>query len=286
MTVNVLVEAIEQGVPLIVLSPHLDDAALSCGALMIHAARRTSVTVATFFTEAGQPPYTLSARRYLHQVGARSAQALFQQRQVEDRAALEPMGIKCVHIGLADALFRRRPHPEPQSLRGRLLPELTHVYPIYRVHITSGKIAAADVGTLRDVCDTVQLLAGSGPSLVLAPMGVGSHVDHVLVRSAAERSGARLVYYSDFPYNQRARLPESMIQRKGLMETQWCEVTLAKANLIQAYKTQVQALFQGGDIPLVPEVFFSMPADTERFGDAHEFLIGGNDSAVKGRNKW
>ena len=49
------------------------------------------MTVATLFTEAGGAPYTLSARRYLHQVGARNAQALYQQRRAEDRAALEPL---------------------------------------------------------------------------------------------------------------------------------------------------------------------------------------------------
>ena len=54
MSVNVLTEPIERGVPLIVLAPHLDDAALSCGAFMIHAATRTSVTVVTLFTE-GRP---------------------------------------------------------------------------------------------------------------------------------------------------------------------------------------------------------------------------------------
>ena len=54
LPVNMLTEAIEQGVPLIVLSPHLDDAVLSCGALLIYAARRTPVTVVTLFTEAGR----------------------------------------------------------------------------------------------------------------------------------------------------------------------------------------------------------------------------------------
>ena len=63
--------------PLVVLSPHLDDAALSCGAMMIHACQTIPVTVATLFTEAGPPPYTLSTRRYLHQVGARDAPALY-----------------------------------------------------------------------------------------------------------------------------------------------------------------------------------------------------------------
>ena len=109
MPVNMLTEAIEQGVPLVVLSPHLDDAVLSCGALMIHAAKRTPVTVVTLFTEAGPPPYTLSARRYLRQVGAEDAESLYRQRRAEDRAALEPMGITWVHAGLTEALYRRRP---------------------------------------------------------------------------------------------------------------------------------------------------------------------------------
>ena len=279
MTANVLTEAIEQGVPLIVLAPHLDDAALSCGALMIHAAERTSVTVATFFTEAGRPPYTLSARRYLHQVGARNAQALFQQRQAEDRAALEPVGIKCIHVGLTDALFRRLPNPERWSRCARVLPELAHVYPVYRMHIISGHIAAADADTLRDVCEVVQRLADSGPHLVLAPMGIGGHVDHMLVRSAAEMSGARVVYYSDFPYNQRTLFHDGFIQRKNLVETQWFELAEAKADLIRAYGTQVQALFQGGNIPLVPEVFFSMP------GDAGGPFVGGNNNLRERQRK-
>jgi LmbE family N-acetylglucosaminyl deacetylase len=261
-----------------VLAPHLDDAALSCGALMLHAARHTSVTVATLFTEADQAPYTLSARRYLRQVGARSAPALYQQRRDEDRAALEPIGITCVHAGLTEALFRRRSYPGRWPLAARLLPEFAHTYPVYRMHITSGRIAAADGGTLHEVCDVIQRLAGSGPNLVLAPLGVGGHVDHVLVRTAAERSGARVVYYSDFPYNQRDPVYNAFIQRKGLVEMRWVKLAEAKAELIRAYGTQVETLFQGGRIPLVPEVFFFVP-------DAEKCLPGASDSLTKVRNK-
>ena len=282
MTVNLLTEAIEQGVPLTVLAPHLDDAALSCGALMIHAAKRTTVTVVTFFTEAGQPPYTLSARRYLQQTGARSAQTLYQQRQAEDRVALEAVGITCVQVGLTDALFRRRPHPGLRSLCGRLLPELAYIYPVYRMHITSGHIAAADAGTLRDVCDIIQRLAGPGQSLILAPLGVGHHVDHVLVRSAAERSGTRVIYYSDFPYNQQHPVHDAFIRRKGLVETQWFELGAAKAELIRAYGTQTQALFRDGHIPLVPEVFF-VPGDSR--SDVGKVLPGAAGNLAKVRKK-
>ena len=40
--------------------------------------------------------------------------------------------------------------------------------------------------------------------------------------------------------------------------------TEAKAELIRAYGTQVQALFNGGSIPLVPEVFFFSGIDSGR----------------------
>jgi LmbE family N-acetylglucosaminyl deacetylase len=259
MAVNVLDEAIRDDVPLIVLSPHLDDAALSCGALMMRAVQHTSVTVVTLFTESSGPPYTLSGRRYLHQMGARSAQALYQQRRSEDQAALRPFGVNCVHAGLTDALFRRHPSPGPWPLRARLLPELAHIYPTYRLHVIAGQIAAADAGTLRDVCDVIQRLVSAGPCVLLAPLGVGGHVDHVLVRSAAEGSGNPVVYYSDVPYNRRHEVHDAFIRRNGLIESRWHDLAEAKAKLVNAYGTQVQALFRRGRIPLVPEVFFSRP---------------------------
>jgi LmbE family N-acetylglucosaminyl deacetylase len=243
---NLLAGLIEQGVPLTVLAPHLDDAVLSCGALITHAASRTAVTVATFFTEGGEGPYTMSARRYLRQVGERHAGALYQQRRAEDRAALEPLGITWVHAGLTEALFRRRPVSRSRS---------------GRAHVTSGRIAAADMGTLLAARAVIQRVTKSGPHLVLAPLGVGGHVDHVLVRTAAENSGIRVVYYSDFPYNQR---DSARGAPAGLVETRW-PVTEAKLELIRAYRSQLWSLFRGADIPVAPEVFF-VGGETQRDG--------------------
>jgi len=258
MPVNVLTEAIEARVPLVFVSPHLDDAALSCGGLLLHAARRTPVTVVTIFTEGGPPPYTLSARRYLRLVGARDARVLYQQRREEDRAALEPLGITCVHAGLTEALFRRRPEVPPGRWRDRLLPELAHVYPVYRLQITSGRIAAADAGTLEQASAVVRWLAGSGQCLLLAPLGVGGHVDHVLVHAAAARSAPRVVYYSDFPYNQRPRpwsvpwLPDGLTAIPGPAAS-----SRARTALIESYRTQTPALFRDGSIPAGPEMYFT-----------------------------
>jgi LmbE family N-acetylglucosaminyl deacetylase len=257
MPVNLLTEMARQGLLLIVLSPHLDDAVLSCGELIIQAAERTEAIVATLFTEAGPPPHTLSARRYLRQVGAPDAEALYRQRRSEDRAALESAGIASVmHAGLIDAQYRRRAVTGRRRRWARLLPELEHVYPVYRLHVMSGCIAPSDSETLRDACRFVQRLADRGPALVLAPLGVGGHVDHVLARAAAERSGAPIIYYSDFPYNQRHQADGSFIGRNGLVEAQSVQPTEAKAALIRAYRTQARALFPGDRISLAPEVFF------------------------------
>jgi LmbE family N-acetylglucosaminyl deacetylase len=254
--VNALTEAIKQGMPLVVLSPHLDDAVLSCGALMIHAARRIPVTVATLFTEANPPPYTMSARRYLRQVGAREAESLYRQRRAEDRAALERIGATCVHAGLTEALYRHRAGRGSRGWWTYLLPELQHVYPVYRLHVVSGRVAPGDAGTLEEASEFVRRTAVPGNALVLAPLGVGGHVDHVLARTAAERSGAWVGYYSDFPYNQRHPLDDAFVRQKRLTETRWSQLIEAKIDLIRVYRTQARALFDNGDIPAVPEVFF------------------------------
>jgi LmbE family N-acetylglucosaminyl deacetylase len=274
MSVKVLAHSIEHGVPLVILSPHLDDAALSCGAVMIYAARRTSVTVVTLFTEAGQPPHTFSARRYLKQVGAQSAESLYRRRRAEDRAALEPIGVTCIHAGLAEALFRRHPQRGRWASCARLLPELGHIYPTYRRHVAAGRIASADLGALHDVCDVVVRVTRARPAVVLAPLAIGTHVDHVLVRTAAERSGARVVYYSDFPYNLRHLPNGDFVRRNGLVEARWSLLVEKKANLVRAYETQVQALFKGAHIPLVPEVFFYAPSS-----------VGGSSSSTTGAAK-
>ncbi len=245
---NVLAGLIDQGMPVIVLAPHLGDAALSCGALMAYAVSRTQVTVVTFFTEGGQAPFTRPARRYLRQSGVGDAEAVYQRRRAEDRAALEPLGITCAHAGLTEAPFRR-PAGQRGSRLGHLLPGLAHRYPSF--------LAWTDAGPLRDVRENIHRVAGSGLNLVLAPLAVGGHVDHVLVRTAAQGSGAPVAYYSDFPHDRRASASEAFTYRHGLAETRWPEPAAAKAALIGAYQSQLRTPCRGADLPLAPEVFFS-----------------------------
>jgi LmbE family N-acetylglucosaminyl deacetylase len=252
-----LIEAMDGVSHLIVLSPHLDDAVLSCGALMNHARKGTPVTVVTFFTEGGAPPYTYQARRYLHQTRDRNAGSLFLARRTEDQAVLEGAGISYVHVGLTEILFRRRTRPLLNRLpwASRLIPELSHLYPTYRLHVVRGGISPDDFSTIRCILDTIDQFSPTSSTLFLAPLGIGGHKDHVLVRTAAELSRKRVAYYSDFPYNIRYSVDLSFAERNPSVQATWSHDLASKLPLIRAYRTQVDSLFPGGKIPVVPEVY-------------------------------
>ncbi|MGO9971271.1 MAG: PIG-L deacetylase family protein [Solirubrobacteraceae bacterium] len=258
MTTDPLAAALVDDIPIVVLSPHLDDAVLSCGALINYARQRTSVTVATLFTEGAPGPYTLSARRHLWRMGIRDAEQLYDRRRSEDRALLESLGLKWFHAGLTEALYRKKPGApvSDHCWRRRIIPELTHVYPTYRLHITSGRIAAQDIETLHRVCHVVEMLSREpGPRVLLAPLGIGGHVDHVLVRTAARLSGEVVVYYSEFPYNRRYPTDSEFVQRRALIATTWTRGLVLKPDLIRAYETQACDLFPSGWIAAVPDVY-------------------------------
>jgi LmbE family N-acetylglucosaminyl deacetylase len=254
---DVLTRALDDGVPLIVLSPHLDDAVLSCGALISHARRRLPVTVVTVFTQAGSPPHTLSGRRCLRISGMADAHELYKARCAEDRRLLERMGVTCLHAGFTEALFRVK-RPAGSALRrraSRLCPELAHVYATYRLHVTSGRVATRDATTVIDIARVIDEAVARQPGLILAPLGVGGHVDHVLVRTAAGLCGGEVGYYSEFPYNLRHRPDAAFVRRHGLAPMTWESELAAKPQLVRAYATQADGLFPGGRIPLVPEVY-------------------------------
>lgn len=243
----------------VVLSPHLDDAALSCGSLLTRAAASIPVTVMTLFTTSEGRP-TLSARAFLHQCNARQAPALYDQRRAEDRLALRSIGVTGIHFGLPDALFRRRASVYPRIAR-TLLPELDCVYPTFRRHISRGRVSPHDE-KLRAELEHRILLATTKHDLVLAPLGLGRHVDHVLTHELGKAlSRKRTVgWYADQPYALRAGAAGSAESAPVGTERVEYEVDqIAKARLIAWYGTQVSPLFGDGEVPALEEYVY-LPA--------------------------
>ena len=171
------------------LSPHLDDAVLSCGGTIHHlTAAGESALVLTIM--AGDPPPDLPDTpivRDLHQrwaVGYHPAQA----RRDEDRAALGRLGAAVHHLPLGDCVYRvaadgRALYPSEESLFGEVDP--------------------AD-----PALDWLRAQALPPFSAIYAPLGVGHHVDHQIVRDwglwLARRDGRRLILNEEYPYPRDA----------------------------------------------------------------------------------
>jgi hypothetical protein len=111
-------------------------------------------------------------------------------RREEDRLACERLGAGYCHLTLPDAIYRRNPQDgEPLYTSDEDL-----FYPL----------PPAESGLIDELACQLEELLPEGCQLV-GPLTLGNHVDHQLVRAAAERTvagldGRRLWYYADLPY--------------------------------------------------------------------------------------
>lgn len=87
---------------LTVVSPHLDDAVLSCFALLRAADRPTVMTVF-----AGLPPVGTPPQFYDRLTGSADPRRRMRDRRAEDRAALACVGARPVHLDLLDGPYRQ-----------------------------------------------------------------------------------------------------------------------------------------------------------------------------------
>jgi LmbE family N-acetylglucosaminyl deacetylase len=248
-----LQKIIAEKTPCFFISPHLDDAALSCGGLIGELEGKTNITVITVFTDTSTGAQTLSAKKSLKNSGFREAKSYYAARIKEDKQAFGKIHARVIHLGETEALWRKKPHPSKlQVLLGHFLPEVLHTYPIYGLHIARGRLAESD----REVIFSIRKkLASLIPekSLVFAPLGVGNHVDHVLVNRAVSDNYAP-IYWVDQPYFLRNEASSSPGKLPKNME----EVTFQaekKQNLLKSYASQIPLLFSGTTIPNLREYY-------------------------------
>ncbi|PIK73123.1 PIG-L deacetylase family protein [Methylobacterium frigidaeris] len=166
------------------LSPHLDDAAFSCGGTLAQLAHGGWQVVMVTLLTASVPEPTDFALACQIDKGLGPEVDYMALRRDEDRAAAAALGLNLpVHVALTEA-----PHRGYASA-----PELF-------AETRPDDPLADDLAPV-----LARLMAEASPDLLLAPQGVGGHVDHVqLVRAlAALAPSCPVLWWRDFPYTVR-----------------------------------------------------------------------------------
>ena len=179
-----------------VLSPHRDDAAFSCGLMLNKLVQaQVTVTIVNVCTTSEYAPYlTEDGHERVLQVTA--------MRQAEDVAFVKLLtqSTGFDNVTLLDLAWRDLPLRWETEDENALAP-----LPLRQAEIDALSSAFA---------------ALPDQDLVLAPLALGGHIDHRLVRLAAQQvfGSSTLIFYEDLPYACRVKAAErtGVISKDGI----------------------------------------------------------------------
>ncbi len=228
------------------LSPHLDDTVLSCGGMIYQLTRvGEAVQVITVFAGDAPPGPLTPFARSLHD----RWQADAADRRDEDNEALRLVGAEAIHWMYPEAVYRCDP-----TTGAALYDSEESIF---------GEVAGSDAALIASIAARLRTIASMARLYV--PLTAGHHVDHQIVRTAAESSRVDLIYYEEYPYVES---PEELAR---VLETaSWSpeivplgeESIRAKARAILAYRSQISTFFDGAD-----EMEQRVRAYADRVGD-------------------
>ena|SRR5438270_5141227 len=243
----------------IFLSPHFDDIALSCGGMAARlsrsGARCFGVTVCAAPAAPGEGLSDYAKRQHEKWGDEEGSEprTINEVRREEERQALGLLGLEPVWLDVPDAPYRHSAEGEyfyasDETLMGAVALEERRVL-------------------VPKVANGIRHIAGEyaarGRVRVFAPLGIGHHVDHQLVFSAARRLGPRygVLFYEDYPYASRpgklqARLEELTLPVQPRL-TPISDLIGVKIAAIARYKSQLPMLFGSSEaMPAAVRAYF------------------------------
>lgn len=185
----------------IYLSPHLDDAALSCGGIIAQQTMN-GMTVEIWTICAGDPPpgpFSPFAEE-LHARWQFGREAVARRRQ-EDLLSCARLSAVPRHLPIPDCIYRQKgqndldlatpfqPAPNAEEMR--------YLYPDQEAIFAA--LHPLDEELARQLARRLSQMLPPEAEMV-CPLTLGGHVDHQLTRMAAEMLDCPLWYYADYPY--------------------------------------------------------------------------------------
>jgi len=226
----------------LIVSSHLDDAAISVGIMAQRLSMTHALTVATVFTEHDEGPLSYSARIFNTSDTGSASQCMI-RRRAEDWLALSLLGATPVHLGFVDATFRRDKSGVAICERPEdIVSADPHAEEAF-VHTVTSRLAV--------------LIGASHPEILLVPFGLGNHVDHKIVRIAADLAIAMcassgqlraVVYYEDLPYaysHDPTNSNISLSEWESVIVTATDVAWERKLGAIRCYSTQLRFIDVG-----------------------------------------
>ncbi|MDZ4717137.1 MAG: PIG-L family deacetylase [Roseiflexaceae bacterium] len=216
------------------LSPHLDDAVLSCGgAIAVHSAIGSSVLVVTLCTAVPTREQLGPLAEEFHGDWNLAHEDAVTVRLREDLLAMERIGADCLWVGMLDSIYRL---PFAYDTRERLFGTPRADDPLYQ-----------------ELRSFLAALREQFPRAIFyAPLAVGYHVDHQITYTvASESAGSLLAFYEDIYYVLIAgELERRLADLAEQFVPQTIDISAAlarKIGAIDAYASQVPELFGGSE---------------------------------------
>lgn len=220
----------------LVVSPHLDDAALSSGATIAYmTANDVKTTVVTVFAGLAAPPYSVAAAR-LHDTWRLDSDPVGVRRE-EDIRAIRLLGGDAVHGDFYDAIYRR--YSDGTWIIGD-------------DGVPSRKDRESDLFTSiqRWIEDAICRFR---PHIVLTCAAIGDHLDHRLTRdavlAAVDGRNVHLRLWEDIPYciwNEQRTRDESVSPPEAI-EVSDDRAWSVKYEAVASYASQLRMLWPKSD---------------------------------------
>ncbi len=222
---------------ILVLSPHLDDAVLSCADHILEWKKQGyEINIVTIFTSFKSSQVSPFAKHYLESSGFSDVISFEKARKKEDINAMTALGVEWKHLNFIDGAFRtvgtKQLYTQTKLFSGQLNPSDLLLIPKLKKEFKNFEF-----------------------EFVLITLGIGRHVDHVLTKLFADKYfiNLRKWYYVDWPYAQKWRnwsLPQiiEFLSHKKSFRL----MSRTKLDLLRLYTSQFPLLFQKN--PSFPEI--------------------------------
>jgi LmbE family N-acetylglucosaminyl deacetylase len=213
------------------ISPHLDDVIFSCGEFISKLSKeKKDILVITVFS--GKPIRKVSnLAKNFHNLWGLNSKAV-EIRKIEDENAMKLFGIKYYYIDEMECIYRFDNNSN---------------YIYFNVEdITSNKYKIENNTIERIKNRLYERLNTLDIGNIFVPLGIGRHVDHIIVRKCVEeifKNNSSIYYYEDIPYvhlNNDLKWKPELINGLDskifeIAEDDW----ILKLNGIKCYESQI-----------------------------------------------